>query len=252
MNDLVSVITPCYNAKRFIEQCINSVIDQSYKNWEMIICDDCSSDDSKQIIQKYISIDKRIKLIQLTKNKGVANARNEAIKSAKGRYIAFLDSDDVWISEKLQKQLDFMQKNNLSFTYSSYDLIDEEGRFIGNFDIKGEITYKSMLKTCSVGCLSAIYDTKILGKLYMQNQGHEDYVLWLRIMKKINTTKGLNESLAKYRISKKSLSSNKFKSASWQWKIYRKIEKLNIFLSLYYFAHYVYNGFIKYKSKGIK
>lgn len=247
--EMVSIITPSYKSKRFISQTIDSVLAQTYENWEMIIVDDCSPDDSNELIEKYVKKDSRIKLIKLEKNNGPAVARNKAIEEAKGRYIAFLDADDLWKPAKLERQIDFMTKNNLSFTYSSYDLIDEDGTDLGTFTTKDKISYKSMLRTCSVGCLTAIYDTKKLGKVYMPLiKKRQDYGLWLKILKNIDSTKGMRESLATYRILENSVSSNKVKAAQYQWKIYREIEKLNIFKSIYYFVQYAYYGVVKYKK----
>ena len=245
--DLVSIITPSYNSEKFISQTMESVLSQTYQNWEMIIVDDKSPDDSNIIIEKYIKQDKRIKLIKLNKNSGPAVARNVAIKEAKGRYIAFLDADDVWYPNKLEKQIAFMKENNLAFTYSAYEIIDEQDKSIGKFVPPSFITCESMLKTCSVGCLTAIYDTKKLGKIFMPIiDKRQDYGLWLKILKKIKITKGLNEVLAKYRIRKNSVSSNKLKAAKYQWKIYRDVENLNLIKSIYYFLHYAYNGIKKY------
>jgi len=248
MNNLVSIITPSYNSEKFISETIKSVLNQTYDNWEMIIVDDCSSDNSNEIIKEYSKKDGRIKLIKLEKNSGPAVARNRAIKEAKGRYIAFLDSDDLWMPNKLEKQVEFMKKNNLAFTYSSYYLIDEENHDIGLFNAPERISYRSMLKTCSVGCLTAIYDTNVLGKIYMPNIiKRQDYGLWLKILKIVGETKGIKEPLAFYRIRKNSVSSNKIKAAKYQWKIYRDVENLNLFKSFYYFIHYAYYGLKKYK-----
>lgn len=248
MGDLVSIITPSYNCERFIAKTIESVLAQTYKNWEMIIIDDCSPDNSNKIIEEYIKKDNRIKLIKLKKNSGPAIARNRGIEEAKGRYIAFLDADDLWYPKKLEQQIVFMDENDLSFTYSSYNLIDEEGNDLGFFKTKEKITYREMLKTCSVGCLTAIYDTEKLGKVYMPNiLKRQDYGLWLKILRKINATKGIMEPLGAYRILKNSVSSNKINAAKYQWKIYREVEKLSLIKSVYYFIHYAYYGFKKYK-----
>lgn len=238
--DLVSIITPSYNASRFISQTIGSVISQTYKNWEMIIIDDCSTDNSIMLIEDYINKDDRIKLIKLKRNSGPANARNRGIKEANGKYIAFLDSDDLWMPQKLEKQIKFMQDNRLSLTYSSYETMDINNKNINHRTIKKTITYRDMLKSNHIGNLTGIYDCEKIGKYYMDNVGHEDYTLWLKIMKEIRETQGIIEPLAKYRILSKSISSNKLKVLSWQWKIYRDIIKLNIFSSIYYFMWYIY------------
>ena len=245
---LVSIITPLHNADQFIEYTIQSVLAQTYSNWEMIIVDDCSSDDSAEIVKAYAEKDTRIHLIPLKEQHGPALTRNKAIKHANGRYIAFLDADDLWIPSKLAEQLQFMQENDLGFSYSSYFLIDEEGNSLGKFITKEEISYENMLKTCSVGCLTAIYDTEKVGKTYMLNiPKGQDYTLWLDIMKRIGKTKGILTPLAYYRVQNLSVSSNKFNAAKAQWNIYRKTQKLNIPKSIYYFIHYAYYGFFKYR-----
>lgn len=247
--DLVSIITPSYNAAKFIAQTVESVTNQTYENWEMIIVDDCSVDNSVEIIQNYIQKDSRIKFLKLEKNSGPAIARNKAIKAANGRYIAFLDADDIWLPHKLKTQIQFMDDNDLLFTYSSYYLIDEKGKDLGFFNTKSKISYTDMLKTCSVGCLTAIYDVQKIGKLYMPNIfKRQDYGLWLKILKKIDYAYGVQEPLAKYRILDNSLSRNKIQAARYQWKIYRNIEKLGLIKSLYYFVQYAYHGIRKYNQ----
>lgn len=246
----VTIIMPSYNSEKFIIESVESVLAQTYSNWELIIVDDCSPDDSNKIITKYVDSDCRIKLIKLQKNSGPAVARNMAIEAASGRYIAFLDSDDVWLPNKLETQINFMRENNLAFTYSSYGLVGEDNEDLGLFITKDKISYFDILKTCSVGCLTAIYDTEKIGKQYMPLiLKRQDYGLWLKILKLIGETRGILEPLAIYRIRKNSVSSNKVKAAKYQWKIYREIEKLSFLKSLYYFAFYTYNGVTKYKNK---
>lgn len=245
MKSIVSIITPSYNSLKFIAKTINSVLDQTYQEWEMIIIDDCSSDASIDIIEKYIENDNRIKCIKLEKNVGPANSRNVGIQEAKGKYIAFLDSDDIWFPNKLEKQIEFMQKNDLSLTYSSYETIDENNLKINIRFVKEEISYEDMLKSNHIGNLTGIYDCEKIGKYYMDDVGHEDYTLWLKIMKDVQVTQGIKESLASYRIVSNSISANKLKVLKWQWNIYRNIVKLNIFKSSYYFLWYVYYGLKK-------
>lgn len=253
LKNKVSIITPSYNSSRYISQTIESVLVQTYENWEMIIVDDVSPDHSNEIIEEYAKKDNRIKLIKLEKNSGAANARNEGIQQAVGKYIAFLDSDDIWLPEKLTKQIEFMHKNEVVLCYSSYFIMDENSKQIGQFNIsKTKVSYKELLKTCIIGNLTAMYDAEQLGKFYMEDIGHEDYTLWLKILKKIDNAYGIEKPLAKYRISKKSISSNKIKAATWQWKIYREVEKLSLFESIYYFVQYVYYGVRKYKKTGLE
>ena len=245
---MVSIITPSHNAERFIAKTIESVLAQTYQEWEMIIVDDLSSDDTVQVIKTYAQIEPRIKLIKLEKKSGPAIARNRAIEASLGRYIAFLDADDLWAPEKLEKQLSFIKKYDLAFTYSSYEVIDREDEVLATFVTLPDISYKSMLKTCSVGCLTAVYDREKLGKMYMPTlPKRQDYALWLSILKKIGTTKGLLEPLAYYRVGQTSVSSNKVNVAAWQWKVYRDVEQLGLVKSIYYFVNYVYFGIKKYR-----
>lgn len=250
MSDLVSIITPSYKSEKFIAKTIESALSQTHMAWEMLIVDDMSPDNSNKIINGFADSDERIKLIKLEKNSGPAIARNTAIEEARGRYIAFLDADDLWSQDKLQKQLAFMRKNDTAFTYSSYSLIDESDNTLGHFAAEPIISYNSMLKTSSVGCLTAIYDAGKLGKMFMPDiLKRQDYGLWLNILKKIGSAQGIDESLATYRIRTTSVSSNKLNAAKYQWKFYREIEKLGLLQSSYYFAHYAYNGLNKYKQK---
>ena len=248
-NNLVSIITPSYNSSKYISETILSVLNQTYEHWEMIIVDDASSDHSNEIINEYIKKDNRIKLIKLKNNSGAAVARNRAIKESQGRYIAFLYSDDIWFPEKLEKQINFMQNKGVALCYSSYSVIDEDSNIINKFQIpKNKINYKELLRSCIIGNLTAVYDTKAIGLVYAENIAiHQDYTLWLKILKKIDYAYGLNETLAKYRVSSKSNSGNKLKSAMWQWHIYRKIERLSFFQSTYYFIQYAYYGITKYR-----
>jgi glycosyltransferase involved in cell wall biosynthesis len=247
-NEQVSIITPSYKSERFISQTIESVLAQTYQDWEMIIVDDVSPDSSNEIIEEYCKKDSRIKLIKLEKNSGPAIARNRAIEEAKGRYIAFLDADDIWYKNKLEKQIKFMNEKNLALTYSSYDLMNEENNNLGTFLTKNKVTYTDLLKTNSIGCLTAIYDVEKVGKVLMPNIiKRQDYGLWLKILKKVDYAEAILEPLAKYRIMKNSVSSNKLVAAKYVWKLFREVEKLNIFQSMYYFCWYIYYGLKKYK-----
>lgn len=240
----VSIITPNYNGEAFIAETIQSVLNQDFLAWELIIVDDMSTDNSLEIIQSFE--DNRIKLIQLEKNQGAAIARNEGISQAQGRWIAFLDGDDVWMPDKLSHQINFMLKNNYVFTYTAYEKMNELGQQIGQIPVPEKVDYYDLLKTCSIGCLTAIYDTEQLGKIYMPIiDKRQDYGLWLRILKEIDYAYGLNDNLAKYRVRSHSISSNKFLAARYQWLVYRKIEKLSFFSTLFYMISYAYYGAIK-------
>ena len=246
MTEIVSIIMPMYNSSFFVEQSIDSVIAQTYKNWELIIIDDYSTDNSREIVEKYIERDLRIKIICLEENLGVAEARNRGIEIANGQYLAFLDSDDIWHPEKLQKQIFFMKKNNIAFSYTQYRHFSQKDKYEGkNIDVKERVTYKELLKGNIIGCLTVVIDREKIKNIMMRSERHEDYILWLQILKSGYEAYGLKEDLARYRISSNSLSGNKFKSAIWTWRIYRNIEKLNLWESLYYFLHYLLRGVLK-------
>ncbi len=242
MNELVSIITPSYNSSSFIEETIDSVILQTYENWEMIITDDLSTDNSVEIIQKYIDKDNRIKLIQLEENSGAAVARNASIKNANGKYIAFLDSDDLWIPEKLEKQITFMKEKNSPFTYSNYNLIDEEGKKLNIIKTPTEkITYRELLKENQIGCLTAIYDQEKLGKIYMPLiRKRQDFGLWLEILKKIKNADKINQDLAIYRVRKNSISSNKIELLKYNYELFNTHQNLTKLTSIYYLAWNIY------------
>ena len=241
-NNLISIITPSYNSKRFIKATIESVLSQTYENWEMIIVDDVSPDDSNEIIEEYCKQDSRIKLIKLEKNSGPAVARNRAIEKAKGRYIAFLDADDLWHPEKLEKQIDFMEKNNYELTYTNYETMDENGNNLNNIrNSPAKLNYKQLLKACKIGCLTAVYDTEKIGKVYMPlMKKRQDFGLWLRILKKVDYAYNVNEVLGVYRLMSNSVSSNKFNLVKYNYRLFHNHEKLSIFKSLYYLGWNIY------------
>jgi len=244
----LTVVTPSYNVSTFIIKTINSVISQENVDWELIIVDDCSTDNSVEIINSFVEQDSRIKLIQLSENSGAAVARNTAIEAAQGRYIAFLDSDDIWLSNKLEQQINYMQSNEIAFSYSAYEKIDEVGRVIGNVGVPDKLGYTDLLKVCSVGCLTAIYDTRMLGKVYMPLiRKRQDLGLWLRILKKIPYAYATPGVLAQYRVRDDSISANKKVAAQYTWKLYREVEGLNFLRASYYFTHYAVNGVLRTK-----
>lgn len=247
MNDLVSVITPLYNMARFIADTIRSVQAQTYENWEMIIIDDGSTDSSVDIVRDFMEQDSRIKLHSLKNNFGMSYARNAGIEEAQGAYIAFLDADDIWMPEKLETQVKFMKDNNLPFTFSSYYLIDSCDNIIGEFASRDNVTYKDLLKTCSIGILTAIYDARVLGKRCFTGLSmREDYVLWLEIAKEVKSLRRAPGILAKYRIRGRAVSSNKLRAAGRQWCVYRKDLGLSFPVSLYYFTNYAFFGVKKH------
>ncbi len=250
--DCVSIIMPSFNTRAFIALAIDSVLAQTYPYWELLIVDDGSSDGSAELIRTYC--DERIKLFALEQNRGPDFVRNLALQEARGRYIAFLDSDDFWERDKLEKQVAFMQSKQTVLSYSAYWVVDEDGHRLGQFSPRRSIDYQAMLETCEIGNSTAMYDSQILGKLTNGTLRH-DYELWLKILKTgvlAHCVEDLSAPpplqlpcLASIRIRKGSDTYNKFKSAKLQWRVYREVEKLSFFSSLYYFCSYCFYGIKK-------
>lgn len=248
MDVQVSIITPCYNAVNTVGQTIQSVICQSYPFWEMIIVDDCSSDGSDQVIKSYCEKDARIKYLMTdTPSGSPVLPRNLGIASAEGRFIAFLDSDDLWLPAKLEKQLPLFEDENVAVVFSNYEKINQEGQRSGReITAPASIFYRDLLNGNVIGCLTAVYDTMKVGKMYFDRIGHEDYVFWLSVLKKGFVARNANMVLALYRVRSSSLSSNKLKALSWTWHIYRKVEQLSFTESCYYFFRYALYTGLKY------
>lgn len=244
----ISIIMPVYNAEKTIARAIKSVISQTYNDLELIITDDNSTDNSKSIIEKHIELDSRITILTNNNGKGAFSARNNSIKYASGDYISFLDSDDSWHPKKLELQIEAMNKNNCFASHSSYYRVDKFGNKVSLVKPKENVTYKDMLTHNHIGNLTGIYNAKVLGKFYQKNMGHEDYEMWLRILKKTDSI-GVLEPLASYTVSAKSLSSNKFKAAKWHYNILRNEIGLNALKSSFYFSHYVFNAIKTRSSK---
>lgn len=244
----VSIIMPAYNCQRFISQAIESVLAQTYDDWELLIVDDNSNDSSFEIAQCYAAEDRRIKLHQLYSNSGAAAARNFAIDNSQGRYLAFLDCDDIWYPDLLESLLRFMRDNDYHFVYSSFDKINEYGEIFGRVGVPGKVSYFDLLKTCYISCLTGIYDTSYFGKVYMPTDNkREDFATWLRLLKSTDYAYGINDSLAQYRVYRTQSSANKIKMAKETWRLYRNVEKLNFFNAGYYFIHYAFRGLLRTK-----
>lgn len=241
---LVSVIMPSYNASRFIAESINSVLLQTYSNWELLIVDDYSKDNSVEIAQKFADIDERVRLFSLEKNVGAAVARNVAMEHARGQYIAFLDSDDVWNEDKLKKQLAFMKQNSYAFTFSDYYVMEEDGKKKGSIvKVPASLTYHQYLRNTIIGCLTVIIDRKQTGDFRMPLiKSSHDMALWLLIMKRGFKAYGMKEVLAGYRLVSTSNTAKKWRAAKDVWKVYRKIERLSVLYATYCFCGYAMNA----------
>lgn len=249
MDRKVSIITPVYNSEKYLEFSINSVLQQTYQNWELRIVDDCSTDNSVEILKKYAELDKRIKPCFLRDNCGAGIARNKAIELAEGKIIAFLDSDDIWLPNKLKTHVTFMSEMKAAFSHTSYGFIDEEGKVVNKtFHVSNKaITYKDLLKRTEISCLTAMYDVDKIGKMYMPDlRVKQDYALWLSILKRGFTSVPLDEELAFYRQRKNSNTNKKSKLIIKHLKFLYNIEKLNLIKTLYYTGWWAVNGLSKY------
>lgn len=241
VHQTISVIMPMYNAEMFVDKAISSVISQTYFDWELLIVDDCSTDKSSTIVESYMRNDCRIKYLKTDKCTGSpALPRNLGIKEAKGRYIAFLDSDDVWLPNKLEDQLKVIVQPEIAIVFSNYEKIGWNSKRCGRKIIAPSIVdYLLLLKGNCIGCLTAMYDTTKVGKVFFKNMGHEDYIMWLSILKKGYQARNTDTVAALYRVGGHSISSNKLKTMLWQWSILRNEEQLSIYKAIYYFIHYI-------------
>lgn len=237
----VSIICPVYNVEKYLDATISSVLAQTYSHWELLLIIDAnSSDQSLSLAHKWAQQDSRILVLQSPAYMGVANNRNQGILKATGDYIAFLDSDDLWLPQKLEKQILFMTTHTLEFSYHSYQQIDPSGQLLPLIrQAPKYINYNSLLKTNAIGCLTVMVRSSLIKRhAFNPNVPHEDFLLWLELLKQIPQAQGLSEVLAHYRVLPQSRSSNKKHAAQDRWTIYRNILRLNIWVSLYYFMHY--------------
>lgn len=247
--DLVSIITPLYNAEEWIAETAQSVLNQTYKNWEWIIVNDCSSDASQLIVESIAMADHRVKIINNEVNLKTAQTRNKGIRASKGKYIAFIDSDDIWHPQKLEKQISFMKTKGITFSYHAYKKfrgsLRDQGVLI---NVPEKVSYNDLLRSNVIACLSAIFDAEALGRVEMPDgyKAREDFLTWLTILRTNQIRAfGINECLGFYRVLNNSYSANKVEVAKLQWKLYREVEKLNILESAIYFSFYALNGIMK-------
>ena len=248
MGSTVSIITPLYNAERFITETIESVLQQTDKNWEWIIVNDCSTDRSVEIVESYITKDPRIQLINLKKNSGTGVAKNIALNSAKGNYISFIDSDDCWLPNKLETQLHFMQENNYPISFTSYEIIDQNGKQLNRVISSVEsLTQHEYLKNTIIGFSTSMVDKTKTGPFgIIDLRSREDTHLWIDLLGRGIKAYGIDKVLVKYRVHDNSITTNKFKAISQTWDLYYNVEKFGFLKSANYFLHYVFNAFKKH------
>ena len=246
---IVSIITPAYNAAPFLEETVKSVQAQSFPDWEMIIVDDCSTDNTYSLAKKLAEEDSRIKVLQNSENSGVAATRNKALNVATGQYIAFLDSDDLWLPDKLKKQIEFMDAGHYILTYTNYQKFNSDTgeRYSKIIKAPAKMTAKQIYGDTSIGCLTVMVNRDMAGPFHMPLLGHtEDNITWQEILAKGYTAYRLDEVFSLYREGNSSLTSGKKQAAKQQWQTYREYYKFSIPKSMYYFTSYAFHAFIKH------
>ncbi|UBB89282.1 glycosyltransferase [Candidatus Kaistella beijingensis] len=244
----VSIITPCYNSSKFLQQTIDSVLNQTFTDWEWLITDDKSTDNSVEIIRKVN--DERIKLTVAEKNGGAGHARNLSLEKASGRFITFLDADDFWEPNFLEEMVSFMKKENAELAYSNYSRCDENLiPKIDDFKADKNVSFNNLLKTCRLSLLSSMYDSQRVGKeFFPERSKREDHVMWLNLLKKIPVGKPLPKTMAKYRMHASSISRKKTNIMLDQYLVYKDYMKFSTLKSMYYTANWAFNGFKKYSK----
>ena len=246
LKPLVSIITPCYNSAGFISETIDSVISQTYQNWELIVIDDKSKDGTCEIVEEFVNKYPTISLIKLAENGGVAHARNVGLDAAKGKYIAFLDSDDTWTADKLETQVGYMEEKALPMSFFAYKRINEEGKVISStIHVPFSVNYHKLLSHNVIIFSTSMILKSVIGDLKFKKAGHEDWIFWLDLFKKCGNGYGINKPLAHYRIRNNSVSSNKLKAAGYTWKILRENEKIGLLKSMFYFSKYAFATVLK-------
>ena len=245
MNDLVSIIMPTYNCAKYIEASIKSVLEQTYANWELLIVDDCSSDNTAQVVSLFH--DERIRFFRNEKNSGAAITRNLALREAKGRWIAFLDSDDLWLPNKLERQIEFMEQNGYSFSYTKYSEMDEQSNDLKRL-VSGpkRITKIGMYQYCWPGCLTVMYDAHVVGLIQIKDiKKNNDYAMWLKVCKKASCY-FLDETLSVYRKRLGSISNNGYlRMIKWHYRLFRHAEEMTSISSVFFTCVNLFFGVYK-------
>lgn len=247
LSPLISIIMPSYNSAATIVSSINSVQKQDYSHWELLVTDDNSTDDTVDLVRKLAAEDPRISIEVNTVNSGAGLSRNNSINRSKGKYIAFLDSDDLWLPYKLSRQVEFMERTGAIFTYTGYQKFSEAGMG-GEIIPPHRVTYNQLLYGCVIGCLTVMFNADVLGRQTMPLiRKRQDMGLWLKLLKLCDVAHGIPEVLAQYRTDS-GMSQNKLNAACYQWLLYRDVVGLNFLQSAWYFWWYAINGFIKYRK----
>lgn len=248
-NDLVSIITPAFRAASFIGETISSVIAQTYPNWEMLIAEDCSPDNTRDVIRQWALVDPRIKLVAMERNSGPALARNAALELAEGRWIAFLDSDDLWLPEKLERTINHVQAHQAALVFTGFRRISVNGSTTGRYvSVPRTLSYRQLLGNTAIATSTVLLDRNKVGGVRMKKTYYDDLDCWLQILKRGHLAFGLDEDLMRYRVMSQSVSRNKRRSALHVWRAYRDLEKLNLPSALWYFSRYAIRGLLKYRQ----
>jgi glycosyltransferase involved in cell wall biosynthesis len=240
---LVSVVMPAYNAAKYIRGAVVSVLSQTYADWELVIVDDCSTDDTPQLLDALADADERIRVIHARQNGGVAAARNAAIAAARGSHIAFLDSDDGWHPRKLEWQMEHMEETGARVCYTAYDRITDDGHLLSRVRPPATVDYAQMLRSNHIGNLTGLYD-RSLGDATFPRVGHEDYVFWLELVRRAGHASCVpgDQPLAYYRVREDSVSADKWRAVCWQWRIYRDVARLGWLSSSQHMCHYAWEA----------
>ena len=243
---LVSIITPTWNVEAFIGETIHSVQAQTVSDWELLLTDDCSTDGTMSVLEEFAASDPRIRPMRQTANGGPALARQASLERATGRFVAFLDSDDLWLPQKLECQLPFMTERAAALSYTAFRRINHDGSVVGILKpVPASLDYAALLKNTAIATLTAVVDRDVSGPIAMKNEPYDDFCLWLSILKRGHIAYGLNEDLARYRVRGGSVSSRPFRSASWVWNIYRNVEGFSLATSARYLCHYGFRAWSK-------
>ena len=246
--DLVSIITPAFNAANYVEATIAAVQAQTHGHWEMLVVDDCSSDNTVEIVERAAALDPRVRLIRQRRNGGPAAARNSALEAATGRWVAFLDSDDLWLPEKLESQLAFQRRHSAKVTFTAFRRITADGRQTGHLiNIPERVSYRQLLGNTVIATSTVVVDRTMSGEFRMKAMYYDDFGCWLDLLRGGNVALGLQDDLMRYRVVSQSVSRNKKNSARQVWRTYRMVEGLSLLRASWYFVNYAVNGYLKYR-----